>query len=71
MVGVDELVRGYQAIFLTQLDRIESVYPRKTRLIADNSNGFRRSKLFLEAQLREQRDFVKSGKKEAIAKNSI
>ncbi|MBD2511872.1 DEAD/DEAH box helicase [Nostoc muscorum FACHB-395] len=53
VVGVDELVRGYQAIFLTQLDQIESVDPRKTRLIADNSNGFRRSKLFLEAQLRQ------------------
>lgn len=53
VVGVDELVRGYQAIFLTQLDKIESVDPRKTRLIADNSNGFRRSKLFLEAQLRQ------------------
>lgn len=53
VVGVDELVRGYQAIFLTQLDRIEAVDPRKTKLIADNSNGFRRSKLFLEAQLRQ------------------
>ncbi|MEH1925125.1 DEAD/DEAH box helicase [Nostoc sp.] len=53
VVGIDELVRGYQAIFLTQLDQIESVDPRKTRLIADNSNGFRRSKLFLEAQLRQ------------------
>ncbi|WP_207714157.1 DEAD/DEAH box helicase [Scytonema sp. UIC 10036] len=52
MVGVDDLVRGYQAIFLTQLDRIESVDPRKTKLVPDNSNGFRRSKLFLEAQLR-------------------
>jgi len=38
---------------LTQLDQIESVDPRKTRLVADNSNGFRRAKLFLEAQLRQ------------------
>lgn len=53
VVGVDELVRGYQAIFLTQLDHIESVDTRKTKLIADHSNGFRRSKLFLEAQLRQ------------------
>ena len=53
VVGVDDLVRGYQAIFLTQLDQIQSVDPRKTRLVADNSNGFRRAKLFLEAQLRQ------------------
>lgn len=53
VVGVDDLVRGHQSIFLTQLDRIEAVNPRKTKLVADNSNGFRRAKLFLEAQLRQ------------------
>lgn len=53
VVGVDDLVRGHQAIFLTQLDPIEPVDPRKTKLIQDNSNGFRRAKLFLEAQLRQ------------------
>jgi hypothetical protein len=52
-VGVDDLVRGHQAIFLTQLDRIEIVDPRQTRLVADASNGYRLSKLFLEAQLRQ------------------
>jgi ERCC4-related helicase len=53
VVGVDDLVRGHQSIFLTQLDRIEAVNPRKTKLVPDNSNGFRRAKLFLEAQLRQ------------------
>ena len=53
VVGVDDLVRGHQAVFLTQLDHIESVDPRKTQLVPDNSNGFRRAKLFLEAQLRQ------------------
>ena len=52
-IGVDDLVRGHQAIFLTQLDRIEPVDPRRIKLIQDNSNGFRRAKLFLEAQLRQ------------------
>jgi hypothetical protein len=31
-VGVGDLVRGHQAIFLTQLDRIEVIDPRQTRL---------------------------------------
>lgn len=53
VVGVDDLVRGHQAIFLTQLDLIEPVDPRKTKLIQDTSQGFRRAKLFLEAQLRQ------------------
>jgi hypothetical protein len=52
-VGVDDLVRGHQAIFLTQFDRIEVVDPRQTRLVADASNGYRLSKLSLEAQLRQ------------------
>jgi ERCC4-related helicase len=52
-VGVDDLVRGHQAIFLTQLDEISPVDPRETKLVQDDSNGFRLSKLFLEAQLRQ------------------
>lgn len=52
-VGADDLVRGHQAIFLTQLDDIEPVDPRKTTLVQDDSNGYRLSKLFLEAQLRQ------------------
>jgi ERCC4-related helicase len=52
-VGVDDLVRGHQAIFLTQLDEIIPVDPRNTRLVADPSNGYKLSKLFLGAQLRQ------------------
>ena len=52
-VGADDLVRGHQAMFLTQLDRIEVVDPRQTRLAADASHGYRLAKLFLEAQLRQ------------------
>ncbi len=52
-VGADDLVRGHEAIFLTQLDTIEPVDPRHTTLIQDTSSGYRLSKLFLEAQLRQ------------------
>jgi len=52
-VGVDDLVRGHESIFLTHLDEIIPVDPRKTKLIKDESNGYKLSKLFLGAQLRQ------------------
>jgi ERCC4-related helicase len=52
-IGADDLVRGHETIFLTQLDEIEPVDPRKTQLVRDQSSGFRLAKLFLEAQLRQ------------------
>lgn len=52
-VGVDDLVRGHEAIFLTQRDDIVPVDPTQTKLIKDNSNGYKLSKLFLGAQLRQ------------------
>ena len=52
-VGADDLVRGHQAIFLTQLDRIDPVDPCNTKLVPDQSSGYRLAKLFLEAQLRQ------------------
>ncbi len=52
-VGTDDLVRGHQSIFLTQLDDIVPVDPTRTQLIKDESNGYKLSKLFLEAQLRQ------------------
>jgi ERCC4-related helicase len=52
-IGADDLVRGHEAIFLTQLDSVEPVDPRATKLISDESNGFKLSKLFLEAHLRQ------------------
>ncbi|WP_155984571.1 DEAD/DEAH box helicase [Thioalkalivibrio sp. ALE14] len=51
--GVDDLNRGHEAAFLTQLDQIKEVNPRETALVRDESNGYSRSKLFLEAQLRQ------------------
>jgi ERCC4-related helicase len=52
-IGADDLVRGHEAIFLTQLDVIEPVDPRNTQLVRDSSSGYRLAKLFLEAQLRQ------------------
>ena len=52
-VGSDDLVRGHEAIFVTQLDEIQPIDPRSTSLAPDNSSGFRLAKLFLEAQLRQ------------------
>lgn len=52
-VGADDLVRGHESIFLTQLDKIDPVDPRETQLHPDQSQGYRLAKLFLEAQLRQ------------------
>ena len=52
-VGIDDMVRGHEAIFLTQLDQIKPVDPKQTVLIGDTSSGFQLSKLYLESQLRQ------------------
>lgn len=52
-IGADDLTRGHEAAFLTQLDKIEPVDPRKTRLVRDDSGGYARARLFVEAQLRQ------------------
>ena len=52
-IGADDLTRGHEAAFLTQLDRIQPVDPRQTRLVKDESGGYAQAKLFLEAQLRQ------------------
>jgi len=51
--GADDLVRGHEAVFLTQLDGIEPVDPRNTMLVPDDSPRYQLAKLFLEAQLRQ------------------
>ena len=52
-VGADDLTRGHEAAFLSQLETIREVDPKKTKLVRDDSNGYMKSKLFLEAQLRQ------------------
>lgn len=52
-LGVDEMVRGHEAAFVTDLDDVQPIDPRDTRLTRDTSHGFQKAKLFLEAQLRQ------------------
>jgi superfamily II DNA or RNA helicase len=51
--GVSELVRGRNALFLTELeDEIVVLDPAKTELVADTSSHYNDTFLYLEAQLR-------------------
>ena len=52
-LGADEMVRGHESAFITDLDDIVPIDPRDTRLTRDTSHGFQKAKLFLEAQLRQ------------------
>lgn len=52
-VGADDLTRGHETAFLTQLETIREVDPKKTRLVRDETNNYSKSKLYLEAQLRQ------------------
>lgn len=52
VTGLSELVRGKQAIFLSELDPPEELRPESTRLVHDKSPRFRRSRLYLESLLR-------------------
>ncbi|MFE6815328.1 DEAD/DEAH box helicase [Streptomyces sp. NPDC057677] len=52
VIGVSDFVRDQEAVFFTGLDTVELIDPRDTRLIADDSPTYRRSRLFLEAVLR-------------------
>lgn len=51
--GVSELVRDTEATFLTDLDDITPLAPEDARLVHDDTPGFRRTRLWLEAVLRK------------------
>lgn len=54
--GISEIVRGREAIFLTQLEgegQIRVLDPVTTILVQDQSNAFERSLLYIESQLRQ------------------
>ncbi|ABK43866.1 helicase domain protein [Magnetococcus marinus MC-1] len=54
VVGISELVRDKEAIFLTEIDdKIEVLDPAKTNLVQDESSGYRSSLLYLESLLRQ------------------
>jgi hypothetical protein len=53
VTGLSELVRGKQATFVTGLDTVEELDPEETRLVHDQSAGYRRARLYLESLLRK------------------
>lgn len=52
VIGLSELVRNHEAIFLTELDKIVEMKPEDTKLVSDDSPQYRRSRLYLESILR-------------------
>lgn len=53
VVGLSELVKDKEAIFLEEIDRIEVLDPADTKLVADTSTCYRDSILFMESLLRQ------------------
>jgi len=53
-VGISKLVKDHQAMFLTDLEKIESVDPAKVNLIIDDSPFYKKSRLFIESQWRQK-----------------
>ncbi|MGY1709134.1 SNF2-related protein [Geodermatophilus sp. SYSU D00758] len=51
--GLTELVRDTTATFATVLDKVNVVDPADAKVVADDSPGYRRSRLWLEAMLRK------------------
>ncbi|GAB3606750.1 DEAD/DEAH box helicase [Conyzicola nivalis] len=51
--GLSELVRDTTATFYESLDTIEVLDPREARVIADDSPGYRRSRLWVDSTLRK------------------
>ncbi len=52
VVGLSELVRNKEALFLTALDEVVELRPEKTSLVEDDSPHYRRARLYLESLLR-------------------
>ncbi|MES2277885.1 MAG: hypothetical protein V4592_17795 [Bacteroidota bacterium] len=58
--GISELVKGKQFSFDTAIDRdIQVLNPINTKLIADTDYGYRKTKLFLETQIRNSTSYSK------------
>ncbi|MDM8549548.1 DEAD/DEAH box helicase [Desulfobacterales bacterium HSG2] len=54
VVGISELVRGKEAIFLTELEKsVEMLDPAATHLVTDDSGSYQASLLFMESLLRQ------------------
>ena len=51
-IGLSELVRDHEAMFLTKLENIQELKPEETALVVDDSPQYRRTRLYLESLLR-------------------
>jgi len=52
VVGLSELVKQHEAVFLTDLDVVAELRPEDTQLVHENSPQYRKSRLYLESLLR-------------------
>lgn len=55
--GITELVKGMKFTFDLSLENYEVITPETTRLVADTTNGYRKTKLFVETVLRNSSFF--------------
>ena len=53
-IGISPLVKDKEAIFLTDLEKIQIVNPAEVKLVPDSSPFYKRTLLFLESQWRQQ-----------------
>lgn len=53
VTGLSELVRNHEAIFLDTLDEIIEIRPEDTEFVFDDTEKYRKSKLYIEALLRK------------------
>ena len=53
-IGISPLVKDKEAIFLTDLEKIEAVDPTKVKLVKDESPRYTKSLLYLESQWRQK-----------------
>jgi hypothetical protein len=53
VVGLSQIVKDREAIFLEEIDRVEPLNPADTDLVADTSSFYRDSLFFMESLLRQ------------------
>ena len=55
--GISELVKGMRFAFDLSLEDYEVIKPEATKLVTDKSNGYRKTKLFIETILRNSSSY--------------
>lgn len=52
--GISPLVKDREAIFLSDLEKIEIINPAEIKLVCDNSPNFKKSRLYIESNWRQK-----------------